>query len=335
VGHTRDDQAETILHRILRGTGPRGLAGMPIRRPLSTSVTLLRPLLSVSRQDIRDYLVAIGQGYHDDATNADLTRTRARIRHDLLPKLAAEYNPRVADALVRLGQLAGASARPLRGRLLEMERAATVSVDHDRVVLDREALRQLPRFLRAEVLRRVWRRAGWPEAGMGVRRWRRIATLAQDACARASVGGGIELECSPTFVTMTRPMASRTPRRDATVPLVLPGSVPWDGGRIVTTLDPAEPRDETIDLDSLQPPLWVRAPRPGDRFAPLGMTREKSLNDFFRGRRVPRDRRPHVPLVCDRLGIIWVVGHRIDQRVRRTERTGRTLGLRWEPLPDG
>jgi tRNA(Ile)-lysidine synthase len=100
---------------------------------------------------------------------------------------------------------------------------------------------------------------------------------------------------------------------------------------VVATLDAAEPRDETVDLGSLWPPLYVRAPVPGDRFTPLGMTREKPLNDFFRGRRVPRDPRRHVPLVCDRLGIVWVVGHRIDQRVRRTERTERTLGLRWEP----
>ncbi|HEX8203277.1 MAG TPA: tRNA lysidine(34) synthetase TilS, partial [Isosphaeraceae bacterium] len=204
VGHTRDDQAETILHRILRGTGPRGLAGMPNRRPLSNAVTLLRPLLGVSRREIRAYLAAVGQGSRDDATNADLARTRARIRHDLLPKLAAEYNPRVADALVRLGQLAGASDRALRGRLREMERAATVSVTHDRVVLHRGPLAQLPRFLRAEVLRRVWRRAGWPEAGMGARRWRRIAALARSRRVRASVGGGIELEGSPFFVTLRR-----------------------------------------------------------------------------------------------------------------------------------
>ena len=127
VGHTRDDQAETILHRIVRGTGPRGLAGMPAWRPLSEEVVLLRPLLKVARAAIRDYLVALGQPYRDDATNADLSRTRARIRHDLLPKLAAEYNPKVANALVRLGELAGASHRSYRRRVLEAERIATRS----------------------------------------------------------------------------------------------------------------------------------------------------------------------------------------------------------------
>ena len=106
VGHTRDDQAETILHRIVRGTGPRGLAGIPSRRVLATDprIMLVRPLLICHRQGIREYLAGLGQPCREDESNADLTRTRARIRHDLLPRLAAEYNPRLADALVRLGE---------------------------------------------------------------------------------------------------------------------------------------------------------------------------------------------------------------------------------------
>jgi tRNA(Ile)-lysidine synthase len=101
---------------------------------------------------------------------------------------------------------------------------------------------------------------------------------------------------------------------------------------VVATLDPDAPRDETVDLDRLFGPLWVRAPVAGDRFAPLGMDGKSTpLNDFFRGRRVPRGARSRVPLVCDRFGIVWVVGHRIAHRVRLTEQTQRKVGLRWEP----
>ncbi len=115
VGHTRDDQAETILHRIVRGTGPRGLVGIPRQRALATDppILLVRPLLSAYRHEIRAYLTGIGQDCREDASNADLTRTRARIRHDLLPRLADEYNPKVVDALVRLGELAAASQRAI------------------------------------------------------------------------------------------------------------------------------------------------------------------------------------------------------------------------------
>src|SRR5262249_52432313 len=112
-----DDQAETILHRILRGTGPHGLAGIPRIRMLAVDppppIALVRPLLDVSRAAIRAYLADCAQPFREDETNADLGRTRARIRLDLLPKLAAEYNPNVADALVRLGSLAASTRRAL------------------------------------------------------------------------------------------------------------------------------------------------------------------------------------------------------------------------------
>ena len=119
VGHTRDDQAETILHRILRGTGPRGLGGIPARRTLAERAQgdfLLRPLLAVSRRGIRAFLSAIGQPFREDETNTVISRTRSRIRHDLLPKLAAEYNPAVSAALVRLGALSASLARADRTR---------------------------------------------------------------------------------------------------------------------------------------------------------------------------------------------------------------------------
>jgi tRNA(Ile)-lysidine synthase len=335
VGHTRDDQAETILQRVVRGTGLRGLAGIPRRRPLDEGLALVRPLLDVSRDEVRDYLAALGQPYRDDASNADITRTRARIRHDLLPKLAREYNPRVVDALVRLGALAGAADRKLEAFLDESERAVRIESDHpDRVILKRPILRQHSRFLRAEIFRRIWRRAGWPEAGMGARQWRRLAVLAKEDGARISVGGGIEAATDSLFMVLWRSGPPPAPVPVPEVPLGLPGEVPWGAGRVVATIDPDAPRDETIDLDRVRPPLCVRGPRDGDRFEPLGMGGQgMPLNDFFRGRRVGRARRGRVPLVCDRDGIVWVAGQRIAHRVRVTDATVRTLGLRFVEAP--
>jgi len=194
VAHTSDDQAETILHRIVRGTGLRGLSGMPRRRLLSSDpkVSLVRPLLDVSRSELRDYLVALGQPFHEDQSNADLARTRARIRHDLLPKLVAEYNPRVAEALVRLGALAEAMQRSLESSLDELERAAVITKAPDCVVLKQAFLSSVPLFLRTEVLRRVWRRAGWPEQGMSARRWWRLAVLAKrKSIPKVMIGAGV------------------------------------------------------------------------------------------------------------------------------------------------
>jgi tRNA(Ile)-lysidine synthase len=335
VGHTRDDQAETILHRIVRGTGLRGLAGIPSRRWLAEGLTLVRPLLNVSREEIRAYLATLGQSYREDTSNADLGRTRARIRHDLLSCLAQEYNPRVVEALVRLGALAGAAERRLDASLSELERAVLVSANPKQVILKGPVFRRAPGWLHAEVLRRFWRRAGWPEADMNADRWQRMARLAREEGSRASVGGGVELGTDSLFVVLVRVQAPAAPVSAASLSLPVPGDVaiPWAGGRIVAVLDPAAPRDETLDLDALALPLLVRAAVAGDRFEPLGMGGQSTpLNDFFRSRRVRHAQRGSVPLVCDQRGIVWVVGHRIAHRVRRTDVTNRTLGLRLDRL---
>lgn len=305
---------------------------MPARRPLGASTTLVRPLLEVSRLDVRAFLAELGQPYRDDPTNADLSRTRARIRHDLLPRLADDYNPNVAEALVRLGMLAASSNRGARRRLRDLEASVTLPADHDEIRLDRETLAQLPRYLRTEFLRLAWRRAEWPERHMSAERWGRLASLARTTREGTVVIAGIEVTTGPKLLVLKRPA---TPLDRASppkpFPLEIPGVVPWGNGRIIATLDPDAPRDETVDRDLLLAPLCVRAPSPGDRFAPLGMHGQTTpLNDFLRGRRVPLERRRDIPLVCDRSGIVWVVGHRIADRVRMTPATVHTAGLRWE-----
>ena len=207
TGHTRDDQAETILHRILRGTGPRGLAGIPRTRVLATApeLTMVRPFLGVSRRAIREYLAALGQPFREDQTNVDLARTRARIRHDLLPKLAVEYNPNVTAALVRLGALAASNQRAIEIDLRSLERDAVITRSPDCVVLKHGVLTSIPLFLRVEVLRRVWRRAGWPEVSMSARRWRRLGTLVQnDEIPHVVVGARVEVSTDRLFLVMRR-----------------------------------------------------------------------------------------------------------------------------------
>ena len=118
------------------------------------------------------------------------------------------------------------------------------------------------------------------------------------------------------------------------VALEAPGTVavPWAGGRITAeTARDASSYDETIDLDRIAFPLVIRPPTPGDLFAPLGMSgRRVPLRDFLRARRVPKAHRRAVPLLCDPSGILWVVPHRIADRVKTTDQTIRRLGLKWE-----
>lgn len=334
VGHTRDDQAETILHRILRGTGPGGLAGMAWSRPIApgSPTRLVRPLLDIARDEIQAHLAAIGQPFRDDPTNLDTARTRARLRHDLLPKLAADYNPRVVEALARLGRLAAAAERASRRQLSAPARRATLSIAHDAIRFDRLALIALPAPRRAEVIRRAWRLAGWPERSMDSRRWLRLAALARPMCGRHSIGVGIEARPGPDVLILIRPAPIATPDLPAAVPLPIPGSANWGPTRVDATIGPGPPGGEILDLDRIAPPLTLGPATPSERFEPLGMGgRGMPLGDFLRTRRVPLADRPAVPVVRDQQGIIWVVGHRIADRVRRTDRAGTWLGLRRDP----
>ncbi len=185
TAHTADDQAETILHRILRGTGIAGLAGISRTRRLSDAVTLIRPMLGFRRSDVLDYLQSLGQPFREDASNRELRFTRNRIRHDLLPKLADEYNSNVVDALLRLGHLAGESQAAM-GLLAQglMDEAVTDrssrEVGESVVVIDRELLSHQPRGMIREVLRLVWRENAWPEQAMGFEQWEMLAAMVSD-----------------------------------------------------------------------------------------------------------------------------------------------------------
>ncbi len=335
IGHTRDDQAETILHRVLRGTGLRGLAGIPSRRELADGVTLIRPLLEASRAEVRAYLATIGQTFRDDASNADLCRTRNRIRHDLLPKLAAEYNPNVVEALARLGRI----AQGVEG-LLDLHRdAALVSADALAIVLRCEPLRPLSLSIRAEVIRSAWHRAAWPEQSMTADHWIGLARAVDRIESRFSTAYGIDVGNAAGLLRLTRERADRESPASP-MPLTLPGQIVWNTIPIEAVLDGPETPEtgrEVIDFDQLdpfetedgRPVLMVRAPQDGDRLDPLGLDgRTQALNDFFRGRGVSKADRATVPLVVDRRGIAWVVGHRIAHRVRVTSATRRRLLLR-------
>ena len=201
------------------------------------------------------------------------------------------------------------------------------------MTLDRAFLLRLANHLRAEVLRLAWRRKGWPESDMDAARWERLGLLVRQGEGRSSVGGGIDAWVAATTFRLA-PASSAPTIPIPACPLPIPGSAPWGDGRVVATLDPDSPRDETFDLDRLSLPLHLRAPEPGDRLDPLGLDgHTRPLNDVFRGLGVAKANRPRIPLVCDERGIVWVVGHRIGHRVRLTADTRRTLGLRWMANP--
>jgi len=191
TGHTADDQAETVLHRLLRGTGLQGLRGIAATRELAPGVGVVRPLLQTTRAEIIAYLTALDQPFREDPTNRDPAFTRNRIRHELLPHLAARYNPAASLALARLAEQAEEVFRDeeeAAGRLLtsaELPRAGAM------LVLDRPLLAAAPRRLTRSALRLAWAREGWPLDPMTYDAWERLAGLVYGEETAADLPGRI------------------------------------------------------------------------------------------------------------------------------------------------
>jgi tRNA(Ile)-lysidine synthase len=177
LAHTAQDQVETILHRIVRGTGIAGLAGIPACRPLSQLTTLVRPLLHIERHQIEKYLRELGQAYRTDSTNQDRGYTRNRIRLELLPLLRASYNSQVDHALLRLSDLAQQTQQVV-DRFVEARWDGAVAVRGDGAVrINCCELGESPEHLVRELLVRVWRSQNWPMQNMSHEKWTALARL--------------------------------------------------------------------------------------------------------------------------------------------------------------
>jgi tRNA(Ile)-lysidine synthase len=226
VAHTADDQVETVLHRMVRGTGLAGLSGMRHARPLSPTVTLVRPLLRVRRQEVLNYLAALGQNFCHDSTNSDHRFTRNRLRHELLPALRAGYNARIDEALSRLAHQADEAQQvisglvdalaeqsvhvqrrePLEGGLLaNLSTAAKVRIECG-------PLADQPTLLVREVCKAAWSAADWPMQSMGFDEWQQLAELvwrgdAQPLC----LPGGIRAQRRDCAVEINHPAPEDPP----------------------------------------------------------------------------------------------------------------------------
>ena len=326
VGHSADDQAETVLMRLLDGAGVRGLAGIPPRRG-----RVIRPLIETRRQALRDALVAAGLDWVEDETNRDPKFLRNRIRHELLPLLAASYTTDVVPSLAR-------AARRAREMVDALDRTATdalerlASVETGALTLPRGALATLPLPLAAEILRQAAARLGsraplraWAHRGL-----QRV--LAPVPPRRPFRLGGVTVEVSGDRVRVGAgpppPLTSRT--------LVVPGrlDLPEIGrmlqARVVPAAGYTPPREaDCVAFDAAGVPraILVRPRRAGDRFEAFGGG-ERRVKSFLIDAKVPRWERARVPVLEADGRILWIAGLRRGAAAPLTHDTREVLEIR-------
>ena len=189
TGHTANDQAETVLHRLLRGSGLRGLRGIAPRRELEPGLTLVRPLLDVTRSEILDYLRELSQPFREDASNTDPRYTRNRIRHELLPLLARDYNPAVARVLASLAEQAQEAYATAEAEAFALLKEAELPRAGEMLIFDCRKLQTAPRPQVREMFRQAWTREQWPTGRMDYAAWERLASVVFDDLTAVDLPG--------------------------------------------------------------------------------------------------------------------------------------------------
>ncbi len=366
VGHTSDDLAETVLLHIMRGSGLHGLRGMMETAPwpwptgLDTPV-IFRPLLGVSKADSVEYCTELGRSYREDSGNLLFRFTRNRVRQQLMPLIASDYNPRVRDALVRLANTASLDLDFMESELERVwdhligddENAAARPASPPAVSFLRQSFDRLHPAMQRLALRRAYVTAKGDSRRLGESHLR---SMTEFACSDRSAGnltlpGNVTLDLSSDRISIYRTesvpdSASECPFPDlADDSPALPHNIaPANGihfyGQWCVALeqlvasqipDLRQPDDFTAYFDpaALGSDLQVRKRLEGDRFQPLGMATMKRLHNFYIDAKVPRAWRDRVPLLVGKQGIAWVVGYRIAEWAKvPVERTADTPVLR-------
>jgi tRNA(Ile)-lysidine synthase len=331
TGHTADDQAETVLMRMLAGAGVRGLAGIPPVRG-----RIVRPLIEMRRADLVEVLEAADLPWVEDPSNREPRFLRNRIRHELLPMLSASYRPDVVARLEGIAHLCRATVDAIE-RVARRELDRLAIHDDDALVLPHDALAGLPAQVAAEVLRQAAARLGsraplraWAHRGL-------VRVLASPAPRRAFRLGGVVVEVSSGRVRLAAGRRPGLPTRELEIPgrVELPEIGRLLEARLVSAGDYVVPRVSQrvgFDAEGLPPRLIVRARRPGDRFSPFGGGGERRLKSFLIDAKIPRWERERVPLVEAEGRILWVGGVRRSGEAPVTARTRQVLELSLFPL---
>ncbi|MFQ5805200.1 MAG: tRNA lysidine(34) synthetase TilS [Phycisphaerae bacterium] len=353
VAHHADDNAETILHRICRGTGMRGLAGMRDSRPIQpgSRVRLVRPFLQQRRATIEALCQECEIEFRTDSTNLNTDFTRGRIRNAVLPMLRKHLNPNVTEALLRLGEQARWLETYLQDAAARTFESLVVSDHPDRIVLNAPALLSKQRVIQAEVIRRA---VSLLPGGEQDPSFTHVEAVLRLAAERASgkelhLPGPVVVQKVYDRLEFRPPVPAETPAELAPVFVACPGTTPLpqldaeltaevcevDGAKIDELRRTVNPYEEWLDYDRLQPPLLVRGRRAGDRFRPLGAPGTKSLSEFFIDEKIEPPLRARTGVLCDQAGVVWVMPLRIDERVKLRSNSRRALRLVLTPTSQG
>ncbi len=330
LGHQADDQVETVIDHFLRGSGVKGLSGMPIRRD-----KFVRPLLFATRQEIETYANSHSLDFVIDSTNAITKYRRNRIRHELIPYLRQHFNPAIESVALRSATIMNEVESYLNDQARLALKKCLVSIKKNKIILDIDSFLNYFILIQKYVLFQLMDRLPVDRSILTAQKLDRILRHVADhrSGRRLHLNSEWDIWIDHQHVVFqkARSLDFEIAVTIDTV-LQLPDNDLWFETELMTVDQlPArfheDKRIEYIDYDKVQGNLKIRNFRTGDRFRPLKLKGEKKLSDYFIDQKIPLHERKEIPLLVSDNGIIWIMGYQLDDRFKITSKTKRVLKL--------
>lgn len=329
VAHNMNDQAETVLFRIMRGTGIDGIRGMSFNQD-----DIIRPLLNITRDEIEEYIRENDIETVEDHTNLETIYTRNRIRLELLPYIMENFNPNIIEGLFRMSLLAVEDSMIIEEAVEKKYNTVVKNKSHSSIIFIGHLFVREPQPMRKRLIRKAIIDVKGTLHGIEEKH----ISLALELFNNGRTGSTLDLPGSIVAkvsydefsIEKARLSVGQLPQ----VEIILGDNRIPEWGIIIkvenndkTDSPGREKSSVTIDGDKLEGTLLLRQRRDGDRFAPIGLMGSKKLKEYFIDKKVPRDQRDAIPIISDSKGIVWVVGHSIDNRVAIDKNTINHLRL--------
>lgn len=338
TAHTRNDLIETVLLNLTRGCGLHGLAGIPAQRE-----NIIRPLLPFTREETREYCEVRGLWFHDDPANADVSFSRARIRHRVISELAL-VNPRMGDAVARMTQIVDEDDRFLNGMAAAALEQCEVSLNGNlgfvsesiELAMDRVRLSQLPAPLFKRALRLAMKALG-SELDFSQTTLISTSVAAGETGSVTGEGGQAVVEWGERIVHF-RKLGEVAPFR---FPVTVPGETLAEefGWQIEATPSSAPGSNSRTGLQTtlqkVAGQLYFRSLQAGDKMQPLGFEGHRKIVDMMSDLKLTKAVRERLPIICDMVGPVWVPGVCVDARVASSTQNGNVILLQFGPIIDG
>jgi tRNA(Ile)-lysidine synthase len=333
LGHNIQDQAETVLLNLLRGSGLGGLKGiLPMREG-----KFIRPLIEVSRPEIIAFLSEAGISYCHDSSNQSNIYLRNKIRTELIPYLKEKYNPRIEENLAQMAEILRQDDDYIRNSVQEAMKSTYIQNQSNRIIsLNIEYIKGLAPAIRSRLFKKILESLNPEKNGFSFSNIKALERLAQvtESGKRISLPLGIEAKREYDSLILERDKICLK-QVDYEYPVNIPGIIHVkETNRTISIektfrdkIDQHNKNKVYLDLDKIQQPVILRNRRDGDRFQPLGMKGRQKIKSLFINQKIPRNKRNEVMLLVDRNSVIWIENIHLSERVKISPQTINILAL--------